>query len=306
MLPESAKRIIGQQIDRATLYAINRRIPENGADGFRCSVTLEEVLAQTAVTAKETPAYQITAPGEHRIKLTTRLGEIDCLISVRPAAQAQAPLFIYHHGLAEYPYTSSWQRLIPKDVAFPAHTVVVQAPYHHNMSDPLRLGFASVEHIYQMFAGSLRIMRTVQEQFEEQGAAFTVIGGLSWGGITSLLYEGIFDVSRATVPMFASPKLSQAIWDASEMFNRRLPVKREELDELLDFTSLYQHIDQHRVFPVMGEHDVFFRLENHASVYDQEALLTVPSTHVGAMWAGSHVLREHLLKTMAWAADNPR
>ena len=32
-----------------TLYAMNRRIPENGAARFECPVTLEDVLAQTQV-----------------------------------------------------------------------------------------------------------------------------------------------------------------------------------------------------------------------------------------------------------------
>jgi hypothetical protein len=306
MLPETARRIIGQQIDRMALYAINRRIPENGTERFQCPVTLQEVLAQTQVADEPTPAYQLTAPGEHTVKLVTRQGEIVCRVTVRPAAWAEAPLFIYHHGLAEYPYTGTWQRLIPKDQVFPAHTVAVQAPYHQNIADPLVTGFASIEHIYQMLAGSLRLMRHVQEQFANQGAAYTVVGGLSWGGITSLLYEALFDATRATVPMFASPKLSQAIWDAAQLFNRELPVSRARLDDLLDFTPLYERIEQRRVFPVMGEHDLFFRLENHAPVYAQESLLTVPSTHVGAMWARSDTLREQVLKSLAWAADNPR
>lgn len=299
----SVKRRIGQQVDRVALYAMNRRIPDNGAARFECPVTLEDVLAETQVKGHKTPSYQLTAPGEHKIRLTTRMGEIECRVMVRPAAEVKAPLLLYHHGLAEYPYTSSWGRLLPKESPLPAHTVAVQAPYHTNIADPVRIGFSSTEHLYQMLAGSMRIMEIVQEQFEQQGSAFTVVSGVSWGGITSLLYEGLLGATRATVPLFASPKLSQAIWDAAQMFGRELPVSRDELDAQLDFTPIYERIDQRQVFPVLGEHDLFFRLENHAPVYEAESLVTLPTAHVGAMWLSNGIVREHVLNALAWAVD---
>lgn len=299
----SVKIRIGQQVDWMALYAMNRRIPENGAARFECPVTLEDVLAQTQVIEDKTPSYRLTTPGEHKVHLSTRMGEIACGVTVRPAAEASAPLLLYHHGLAERPYTSTWGRLLPKNWPLPAHTVAVQAPYHTNMTDPIRIGFSSTEHIYQMLAGSLRILQYVQEQFVRQGAAFSVVSGVSWGGITSLLYEGLFGTTRATVPLFSSPKLSQVIWDAAQMFGRELPVSRDALDALLDFTPIYERIDRRQVFPVLGEHDLFFRLENHAPVYDEQSLVTLPLTHVGAMWLSNGTVREHILNALAWAAD---
>jgi hypothetical protein len=299
----SVKIRIGQQVDWIALYAMNRRIPENGAARFECPVTLEDVLAQTQIIEDKTPSYQLTAPGEHRVRLSTRMGEIACAVTVRPAAEASAPLLLYHHGLAERPYTSTWERLLPKNSPLPAHTVAVQAPYHTNISDPIRIGFSSTEHIYQMLAGSLRILQYVQEQFTQQGAAFSMVSGVSWGGITSLLYEGLFGATRATVPLFASPKLSQVIWDAAQMFGRELPISRDELDALLDFTPICERIDRRQVFPVLGEHDLFFRLENHAAVYDEQSLVTLPLTHVGAMWLSNGTVREHVLNALAWAAE---
>jgi hypothetical protein len=296
---------IGQQIDWLTLYAMNRRIPENGSARFECPVTLEDVLAQTEVIKDKTASNQLTTPGEHTVSLSTRLGEIACKVMVRPGPKPSAPLLLYHHGLAEIPYTNSWDRLLPKKEPYPAHTVAIQAPYHSNIADPIRIGFSSTEHLYQMLAGSLRIMQHVQMQFEKEGAAFTVASGLSWGGITSLLYEGLFEATRATLPLFASPKLSQVIWDAAQMFGRELPVSRDQLDTLLDFTPIFERIDQRKIFPVMGEYDLFFRLENHAAVYDEESLVTLPVTHVGAMWLSNDTIRKHVLDALAWAADQP-
>lgn len=288
------------------LYALNRQIPASTAKRLRCPVTLEDVLEQTKVTGELSPRYQLTAPGEHLLRLDTRLGAITCRVTVQPAAQADAPLFLYHHGLAENPYTASWQRLVPDSKPFPAHAVAIQAPYHNNLTDPLQIGFASTEHLYQMLAGSLRIMQVVQEAFAQQGAAFTVVGGVSWGGITSLLYEGLFGATSAAIPLFASPKLSQVIWDAAELFNREIPIPREELDRLLDFTPIYDRIERQRIFPVLGKHDLFFRFENHAWLYPEEALVTLPLAHVGALWQRNSVIRKHVLQVLSWAAENPR
>ena len=299
----SVKTRIGKQVDWIALYAMNRRIPQDGAARFDCPVTLEDVLAQTRINEDKTPPYQLTSPGEHKLHLDTRMGEITCKVKVRPTADPHAPLLLYHHGLAEIPYTSTWNKLLPANEPCPAHTVAVQAPFHANMAEPLRVGFASVEHIYQMLAGSLRIMQYVQDQFEKEGAAFTMASGVSWGGITSLLYEGLFGSTKATVPLFASPKLSQVVWDAGQLFDRDLPVSRAKLDALLDFTSIYERINQRQIFPVLGEHDLFFRLKNHAMVYEKTPLVTLPVTHVGAIWYSNGTVRKHLLNSLAWAAS---
>ena len=224
---------------------------------------------------------------------------------VRRAPQRELPLLLYHHGFAEFPYTSTWKRLLPKDTPLAAHTVAIQAPYHGSISDPIAKGFASVATLYQMFAGSLRIMEAVQEQFEAQGATYTAVSGLSWGGITSLLYEGLFARSRAVVPMFASPDLAQVMWDAAELCGRPLAVPRETLDDLLNFTDIFERIDPERVFAVMGDNDVFFRFDKHGSIFPTDSLVTVPSTHVGAMWRQNGFLRDHVRNALDWAAGHP-
>ena len=306
MFSFSVKKTFGQQVDKLVLYTITRRMPGSFDESYMATVTLEEVLAQTRVNRRKTALYNLVAPGEHAIWLDTPFGEMRSHVKVRPAVRPRAPLLLYHHGFAEIPYTSTWERLIPKSQPFPAHTVAIQAPYHSNLSEPITKGFSSVQHIYQMFAGSLRSMELMQEQFEQENAAFTAVSGLSWGGITSLLYEGLFQRSRVVIPLFASPNLAQVLWDAATLFGRPLPIPRADLDDLLDFTPYYQRCDKDRVFPVLGADDLFFRFDQHAAVYPREALVTLPSTHVGALWRTKKRLQRHIIETVAWAAKHPR
>jgi hypothetical protein len=287
-----------QQIDKAVLFGLNYRVPDSLENSAADADSFEEVLAQTAVDLRKTAVYHLTAPGEHRVILQTPLGEISCRVQVRPAVDPEAPLLLFHHGFNEYPYTNTWRRLFPTAVPLPVHTVCVQAPFHDNWQDPTQIGFASVQNVYQIFAGSLRIMELVQRQFEKEGAAYTVASGVSWGGITSLLYEGLLQQTRAVIPMLSSPNLAQVIWDISDLFNRPMQLTREALHERLDFTSYYERCAPNRVFPLLGENDLFFRLENHAELFAERPLVTIPAGHISAMWQ-SAPMRDHILNILA-------
>ena len=305
MLPAAYKKI-SQLVDKLVLLAMNWQIPNSLHENYVVAFSLEEVLAETQIDLHKTAIYSLTAPGEHPIWLKTIDGDILCHVKVRPSVTPNAPLLLYHHGFAEMPFTSSWSRLTPKDKPFPAHSVCVQAPYHNNIREPFIIGFSSVHHIYQMFAGSLLIMKLLQQQFEGEGAAFTIVSGLSWGGITSILFEGIFQQTRAAVPMFSSPNLARVLWDASKRLNRPLPVTHDTLDDLFDFTPYYERGDKSRVFPILGEDDLFFRYDAHAGLFPDETLVTLPAAHVGAMWRTKQEIRQRVLEIMQWAAQNPR
>ena len=286
-----------QQIDKAVLYGLNRRVPDSLEASVATAPTLEAVLAETQVDLRQTAVYQLTAPGEHPVILQTPLGEIVCRVRVRPAVDAKAPLLLFHHGINEYPYTNSWRRLFPQAVPLPFHTVCIQAPFHDNWLDPITKGFASVQSIYQIFAGSLRLMELVQQQFTAEGAAYTAAAGVSWGGITSLLYEGLLQQTRAVIPMLASPNLAQVIWDTSDLFNRPRQLTQADLRHYLDFTTYYQQCAPDRVFPLLGESDLFFRMENHAELFAERPLVTIPSGHISAMWH-SAPMRDHILTVL--------
>ena len=287
-----------QQIDKAVLYSLNRRVPDSLEASVATAPTLEAVLAETKVDLRQTAVYQLTAPGEHPITLQTVLGELVCRVRVRPAVDPKAPLLLFHHGFNEYPYTNTWRRLFPQNVPLPFHTACIQAPYHDNWQDPVQKGFNSVQSVYQIFAGSLRLMELVQRQFAAEGAAYAAAAGVSWGGITSLLYEGLMQQTRAVIPMLASPNLAQVIWDISDMFNRPMQLTQAELRRYLDFTAFYEQCAPERIFPLLGENDLFFRMENHAELFAERPLVTIPSGHISAMWQ-SAPMRDHVLNVMS-------
>ncbi len=296
------QQVMQQQIDKAVLYSLNRRVSNSLEESAAAAPTFEEVLAQTVVDRRQTAVYTLTAPGEHAITLQTSQGELVCRVQVRPAVDPQAPLLLFHHGFNEYPYTNTWRRLFPQAIPLPVHTACVQAPYHDNWQDPTQIGFVSMQGIYQIFAGSLRLLDLVQQQFMAEGAAYTVAAGVSWGGITSLIYEGLMQQTRAVIPMLASPNLAQVIWDISDLFNRPMQLTKTELRQYLDFTSYYKLCVPDRVFPLLGENDQFFRIEKHARLFAERPLITIPAGHISAMWH-SAAMRDHVLTVLGHLAD---
>lgn len=300
MLSTTINRTVVRQLDKWILYGMNRRVPPTLEESYDQALSFENVLANTTADLEKTAEYSLSAPGEHEIWLNTLAGELLCHVRVRPAIDPQAPLLLYHHGFNEVPYTNSWRRLFPDALSPPAHYVCVQAPFHNNWMEPLAKGFASLQSVYQIFAGSLRIMELLQSHFERQGAAYTVLAGVSWGGITSLLYQGIFQQARAVIPMLSSPNLAQVIWDIAELFNRPLIMSQTQLQERLDFTPYYESCNIGQIFPLLAENDLFFRVEKHAAVFDEESLVTIPEGHISAFWR-VEPLRQHIRNVLAVA-----
>jgi hypothetical protein len=284
-----------QQVDKWVLFWMNRSLPDSFEDSYQNAPSFDEVLAGTWVDEAKTAVYALTAPGKHTITLHTPEGERPCYVHVRPAKDPAAPLVLYHHGLNEWPPTGSWQRIFPVSDPFPAHSVCIQAPYHDQWRAPFEHGFVSLQTVYQMFACSLRMMALMQTQFEAEGAPFTIASGVSWGGITSIMYEGLFRQTRAVVPMLSSPNLAQVMWDIAALFDRSIAIPKSQLQELLDFTHYYERCDPSRVFPLVGEYDVFFQLANHWN--GRTLLTTIPHSHISGMWQAK-TLRQHLLNTL--------
>lgn len=304
MLMSLINKSVSNQLDKWAVQTMNRRLPDSFEHSYQAGPDFETVLARTSVDLAKTDLHQLVAPGEHPVWLQTSAGELLCHVKVQLAVEPAAPLLIYHHGFNETPYTSSFRRIFRRTMTFPAHTVCVQAPFHSNWADPLERGFASLHSVYQTFAGSLRIMELLQSRFEAQGAAGTVVAGVSWGGITSLLYEAMFQRTRAVIPMLSSPNLARVMWDIAEQCGRPVPISEEILAQLFDFTPYYRRCRREIVFPLMGENDLFFKYENHAGVFADRPLITIPDGHITGYWKAGR-LRRHLLEVLSELRDLP-
>lgn len=294
---------LATSLDRLVIYSMYRRLPLSFRSSVDGAPEWQTVLAETSVDEQRTPAYSVLAPGKRPIWLRSLGESLCCHVHVRLHPNPTAPLLIYQHGLSEWPYDRSWHALLGHPLTSAAHHVLIQAPYHSNWREPFAEGFASLQRVYQTLAGSLRMMALVRQQFQAAGAAYSVLAGVSWGGVTSLLYAGEFGDVRAVVPLLASPDVAQVIWDGAELCHTDPDVSRAELDAILDFTPQATAYDMNRVFPLLGESDLFFPPDKHAAAFEREPVV-VPRGHV-LNPAGMRPLRQHVHDVVVWAANNP-
>ena len=292
----------GAEIDRWTLRSMHYRMPSSFRSLGGTEPEFDEVLAATAVDVARTPPDNVYAPGVRTVWLRSGDEPILSHVRVKLSPDPAAPLVIFHHGFSEIPYYNSWRRIFHRMPAFPISTVCIQAPFHNHWREPFREAFRSVRRVYQTFAGSLRLIELVQHQFEANGAAYTVLSGVSWGGVTSMLYAGQFGGVRAVAPMLSSPNLAQVIRDGAALVGEELPIPAAELDDLLDFTPRCA-FDPSRVFPLLGSTDFFFSPERHAASYAARPVV-IPRAHISALY-GVRPLREHLYGVLEWAEMNP-
>ena len=289
---------VGREFDRLVLRSMHRRMPPSFRDIAHDTPTLDEVLAQTSIDERRTPPDSVYAPAPGTVWLAPRDESLltHCRVKLRP--YPNAPLLIFTHCFSQIPYYKAWQLIFRHPVPFPLTTVCIQAPFHNHWREPFREAFSSVRRVYQTFAGSLRLIELVQREFESAGAAYSVLSGVSWGGVTSMLYAGTFGGVRAVAPMLSSPNLAQVLWDGAELVGQDMPISKAELDDLLDFTPRCAY-DPARVFPLLGETDVFFSLEKHAGHFASEPVV-VPRAHVFSLYGVRPVL-EHIVRVMGWA-----
>lgn len=293
---------VAVRIDRWVMRSMHMRMPASFRDMHAGSPTFDEVLAETAVDERRTPPDSVYAPGVRDVWMNSAGESILAHVRVRLSPDPAAPLVIFHHGFSEIPYYNSWRRIFRRMPGYPLSTVCIQAPFHNHWREPFREAFRSVRRVYQTFAGSLRLMQLVQRQFEANGSAYTVLAGVSWGGVTSLLYAGEYGGVRAVAPMLSSPNLAQVIRDGAALVGEELPVGAAELDDLLDFTPRCG-FDSSRIFPLLGQTDLFFSPERHAASYATKPVV-IPRTHISTLY-GVRPLREHIYGVVEWAAMNP-
>lgn len=290
-----------KQLDKLALAGMNAHLSDNFGARYRAGLSLESVLAETRVVLSPifTAPGMLIAEGEHPLYLETPTGLLKCGLKVLPATQKDAPLLIFHHGLNASPYNGSSGAIFQPLEAFRrrVHLVFIQAPFHDRRIAPLQKGFASVRSIYQMLAGSLRMMELIQNRFEAGGAPHTVVCGVSWGGLTGILYQSIFRRAAAVIPMLASPNISQVLIDTADLFSRPLPANAPLIQEALDFTPYYDRCNPEQIFPLLAENDLFFRVDHHAGLFSGRPVPTIPESHITGCW-NSALLREHLLTSL--------
>ncbi|MCO5184815.1 MAG: hypothetical protein M9928_09870 [Anaerolineae bacterium] len=298
----AVRSALSRRLDHLVQSGFSYRVPLTFEETYRQAPPFEQVLDTTRVALPLMPDMGFLQEREYRFWLHTEIGRIHTRLRVLPAKRPDAPLLVYHHGFFEVPYHARAQAFFRPRDPFDAHIVLLQAPFHRRPLQPLDLGFQNLHHLYQMIAGSVRMMQMVVDHYLALGTPYAVAAGMSLGGIITLTYEGFFGRSRAVIPILSSPNFAQLLWDISRQTKRNVTIPLEEIEARLDFSRCYDHIDPTRIYPLMGINDRFFRHGSHAPIFNQCDVTTIRSSHVSGMWHRRET-REHIIRVLQLCRD---
>ena len=172
-----------------------------------------------------------------------------------------------------------------------AHSVAIQAPYHGSFTDPLHKGFASVHNVYQMFAGSMRIMEAAAEPVSGRGRRVYGRQAVSVGAALPACFTKACWARRGPSCQCSL----RLIWRRScgtpqNCAADHWPCRARHSTTCSISPLSSSALIPERVFAVMGDNDVFFRFDKHAPIFAQRV-----TGHSAQHACRGHVAPERLL-----------
>jgi hypothetical protein len=207
-----------------------------------------------------------------RIRLRMPVIDFDTFADFHPARDPRADtLFIYHHGLGEFPHDGSAARILSRGrLAERVDWFAIRGPHHDSRASvDLRL-ISSQERFARGLLSAVATVRAIARHL--RGAyRHVVAGGMSLGGVISLIEAATGSAADLCVPLMAGPDLESVLLRSA--FSRIICPRyleraaSERFSSELDLASRLARTDGPPVRAVISAHDQLFRLEAQAPAY---------------------------------------
>ena len=244
-------------------------------------------------------APPLSAQKRYRLSADTLAGPLTCSYRVQHGPRPDAPVLIYHHGIAELPYDRSFRGIFGRR-AIGAHVVALQAPFHDSWLG-LGRGLSTLNQFVAMCAVSIAMMEAVRRRFQEHGASRCLLAGLSLGGFLALMHHLHLGSADRYAPLLAGPDIAHTMLHTPfrRLLDPAAAAQAGHLQSLFDCRQAFQTSDARRIFPLLARYDLDMPYERLHPCYQEKQLPTVvlERGHItgSAAYAG---LRRHLLSCL--------
>ena len=257
------------------------------------SPSLHEHLAAVQVALPP-----LTPARHYRLMAQTLVGGLEVAFQVWLGARPELPVVVYHHGIAEVPYSKNFLGIFrPRRQPLEAHLVAVRAPFHRSWFT-LFAGLQTLSNFLAMCAVSIALIEAVRLLFVNRGARGSMVTGVSLGGFVTLMHHLSFGTADRYVPLLAGPDLAHVM--LCTPFRRFMApqalAQSDHIQSLLDFRQIFQASDSSRVFPLLGRYDLDMPYTHYYPCYAACGIpvATMPRGHITGSLAFT-ALRAHLL-----------
>lgn len=222
---------------------------------FRQSATSRSLQEHLAAVQLKLP--KLTTARHYSLHAQTLVGNLDVGFQIRLGPRPELPVVVYHHGIAEMPYSKSFLGIFRPRLPIEAHLVAVRAPWHRSWFT-LFTGLQRLSNFLAMCAVSVALIEAVRRLLVARGAQSSMVTGSSLGGFVTLLHHLTVGTANRYVPLLAGPDLAHVM--LCTQYRRFLAPQTlehaERLQSLLDFRHAFASSDTRRVLPLLARYDL--------------------------------------------------
>lgn len=268
-------------------------LPPIFRDGVE-SVPFEDHLDGVALSLP-----RLTGEASHAVTADTLEGPLDAGVRLATEVRASRPTVIYHHGIGELPFDTSFRRIFrPRRRAVDANLVVVRAPFHEARRSFVA-GSATLSGIIAMQAVSVALTEALCERFGRELGTPVIVAGTSLGGFVTNLHHIHHGGAHRYVPLLAGLAEDDVFLGSVYRHGvaKRARANPERIEALLNFEGAFAATDPAGVHPLLARHDRIVRYPVQAASYNGRPIATIETGHLTAAVAAG-ALREHVRQSI--------
>ena len=243
----------------------------------------------------------LTTARHYTFTADTLVGPLSAAFQIHWGPRPELPVLLYHHGIAEMPYSRTFRCIFRRRERVAAHLIAIRAPFHRSWLEVTR-GMATLSNFLAMCAVSVAVMEALRQALLARGAQRSLLAGSSLGGMVVLLHHLVYGTADSYVPLLAGPDMAHILLATQfrSLVTPSILTQTAPLQTLLDFRQAFQRSDTSRVFPLLAQYDLNMLYTHHQACYAARNMpvATIDRGHITGGLACA-ALRAHLLTCLA-------
>lgn len=260
---------------------------------FRAGIESPPFTQQLDAASVELPAFD--GPGLYEVQAASYVGTLTPGVRIATPLRADRPTLIYHHGIGEYPFDTSFDRLFrPKQSTIDANLIAIRAPYHRSFQS-VRTGLASLANILALQAVSVALIESVQHRIDRHVGSPVVVSGTSLGGFVTNLHHIHHGTADRYVPLLAGLAQDDVFLESTlrSRVANHARAAGDTIRDRLNFEDAFAASDPARVHPLLARYDRIVRYPVQSTSYGGRPITTVEAGHLSGA-AAVDQLRDHV------------
>lgn len=191
--------------------------------------------------------------------------------------------FVFHHGLLITNHLQNLKVFTSKDFYDIFNVISIKMAWHKNVTEGLKVGLSSWDHISLMIASSVLAMEEVIKFHKKVSDKKTVLCGTSMGGIVASNHFFYLDTADFYFPLVAYPNFGRIL--LKDKYQQLIC----EFNKVCQFSTYLQCMDvpeqnlskadKNKCFPILAENDELVDFEESRKFWEGYQIMTTKTGH---------------------------